>query len=212
MINILVFSIGVISQPAETSTLVFPQNISDKFRNDSQAIDLTSTDYGHIVKTKSAAVFYPTSTDDIRSLILFANNSSSPLAIAARGQGHSIRGQCMTDNGVVVNLTNLVIDQKSGPRILISQSPALGSYADVGGEQLWIDVLSESLKHGLSPVSWTDYLYVSVGGTLSNAGISGQTFRVGPQINNVYELDVITGLYSLSLTLIYYIYLCLESL
>ncbi|KAF2308149.1 hypothetical protein GH714_035851 [Hevea brasiliensis] len=30
-------------------------------------------------------------------------------------------------------------------------------------------------------------------GTLSNAGISGQAFRHGPQINNVYQLEVVTG-------------------
>uniref|UniRef100_A0A9I9E0X3 Uncharacterized protein n=1 Tax=Cucumis melo TaxID=3656 RepID=A0A9I9E0X3_CUCME len=29
--------------------------------------------------------------------------------------------------------------------------------------------------------SRTDYLYITVGGTLSNAGISGQSFRYGPQ-------------------------------
>ncbi|KAJ0959922.1 hypothetical protein J5N97_000311 [Dioscorea zingiberensis] len=80
-----------------------------------------------------------------------------------------------------------------GSRIVVSEDTSLGSYADVGGEQLWIDVLRATLDRGLSPVSWTDYLYLSVGGTLSNAGISGQTFRFGPQITNVYELDVVTG-------------------
>lgn len=66
-------------------------------------------------------------------------------------------------------------------------------YVDAGGEQLWIDVLRETLKHGLAPLSWTDYLYLTVGGTLSNAGVSGQAFRHGPQISNVHELDVVTG-------------------
>jgi FAD/FMN-containing dehydrogenase len=32
-----------------------------------------------------------------------------------------------------------------------------------------------------------------VGGTLSNAGVSGQAFRFGPQTCNVAELDVVTG-------------------
>ncbi|KAJ0964494.1 hypothetical protein J5N97_025632 [Dioscorea zingiberensis] len=66
-------------------------------------------------------------------------------------------------------------------------------YVDAGGEQLWIDVLHETLKHGLAPRSWTDYLYLTVGCTLSNAGVSGQTFLHGPQISNVHELDVVTG-------------------
>ncbi|KAK4404821.1 Cytokinin dehydrogenase 1 [Sesamum angolense] len=46
---------------------------------------------------------------------------------------------------------------------------------------------------GLAPKSWTDYLHLTVGGTLSNAGISGQAFQHGPQINNVYQLEVVTG-------------------
>ncbi|KAH7545913.1 cytokinin dehydrogenase 2 [Ziziphus jujuba] len=201
MISILVI-ISIISKPAETISFVPPHDISNKFRIDSQSINLASTDYGHIVQTKPSAVFYPTSTDDIRSLILFANNnynSSHPLGIAARGHGHSVRGQCTTHNGVVVNMTHL-INHKNELGIFISsqqsqnQSDSYNAYyADVGGEQLWIDVLNETLKYGLSPVTWTDYLYLSVGGTLSNAGIGGQTFRYGPQINNVYELDVITG-------------------
>ncbi|KAL9275371.1 Cytokinin dehydrogenase 4-like protein [Drosera capensis] len=42
----------------------------------------------------------------------------------------------------------------------------------------------------VSLVKFSYGLYLTVGGTLSNAGISGQTFRYVPQISNVYELDV----------------------
>lgn len=66
-------------------------------------------------------------------------------------------------------------------------------YVDVWGGELWIDVLKSTLEYGLAPKSWTDYLYLSVGGTLSNAGISGQAFNHGPQISNVHEMDVVTG-------------------
>nr|GMD92407.1 cytokinin dehydrogenase 7 [Ipomoea batatas] len=47
--------------------------------------------------------------------------------------------------------------------------------------------------HGLAPRSFTDYLDLTVGGTLSNAGVSGQAFRYGPQTSNVTELEVVTG-------------------
>ena len=70
-----------------------------------------------------------------------------------------------------------------------------GLYADVDTAWLWIEVLNKTLELGLTPVSWTDYLYLTIGGTLSNGGISGQTSRYGPQISNVLELDVITGTY-----------------
>lgn len=82
-----------------------------------------------------------------------------------------------------------------GGKIRVSWSDSLGYFADVGGHELWVDVLRACLSHGVAPVSWTDYLHLTVGGTLSNAGISGQTFRYGPQISNVLELDVITGTY-----------------
>ncbi|KAM0902851.1 hypothetical protein ACQ4PT_019103 [Festuca glaucescens] len=66
-------------------------------------------------------------------------------------------------------------------------------YVDAGGEQLWIDVLRATLEHGLAPRVWTDYLRITIGGTLSNTDIGGQAFRHGPQIANVRELDVVIG-------------------
>ncbi|KAF5481835.1 hypothetical protein F2P56_002455 [Juglans regia] len=168
-------------------------HVANKLRDDPVAIKLASTDFGNIVREIPAAVLYPSSINDIASLIKFAHTTSSaPFNIAARGQGHSVRGQAMARNGVVVDMTSLK-NQKNGYGIKVSGSPSMGWFADVGGEQLWVDVLHATLEHGLTPMSWTDYLYLTVGGTLSNAGISGQTFRYGPQISNVYEMDVITG-------------------
>lgn len=207
VVSIFLLLIGF-SQPRGTNGFgsLDAEDIMGKFQNDSEAIYLASTDFGLIVRTIPAAVFYPTSTNDIRSLIILANQNTnvvpnSSLGIAARGRGHSIRGQAMAYNGVVVNMNNLATN-RDPPRIVISEISTVSkngggkSYVDVGGEQIWTDVLNETLQHGLSPVSWTDYLYLSVGGTLSNAGISGQAFRFGPQVTNVYELDVITGLHS----------------
>nr|GMD86280.1 cytokinin dehydrogenase 3-like [Ipomoea batatas] len=54
---------------------------------------------------------------------------------------------------------------RNGGGIRVSWSEALGFYADVGGYELWVDVLRASLEYGLAPVSWTDYLYLTVGGT-----------------------------------------------
>ncbi|KAL0374499.1 UNVERIFIED_CONTAM: Cytokinin dehydrogenase 3 [Sesamum radiatum] len=156
-------------------------------RNDSVSIKKASNDYGNIVHEIPSAVLFPSSIKEISGLIRSSNKRSPPFTVAARGRGHSVRGQAMARGGVVVDMTAL---NKTPRRIRVSRN---GKYADVGGEQMWIDVLRATLKRGLAPVSWTDYLYLSVGGTLSNAGISGQSFRRGPQINNVLELDVITG-------------------
>jgi cytokinin dehydrogenase len=66
-------------------------------------------------------------------------------------------------------------------------------FVEASGGELWVDVLQATLKEGLAPNSWTDYLHVTVGGTLSNAGVGGQTFRHGPQISSVLQLEVVTG-------------------
>lgn len=159
-------------------------HISSKLINDPDSIKRASTDYGNLVHKTPSAVLHPSSVSDIVDLIKFSNNRSTPLRVSARGRGHSVRGQASARDGVVVEMESLC----TGVRI----SP-LGYYADVGGEQMWVDVLRATLEHGLAPVSWTDYLYLSVGGTLSNGGISGQSFLHGPQISNVVELDVVTG-------------------
>ncbi|XP_071715308.1 cytokinin dehydrogenase 2-like [Rutidosis leptorrhynchoides] len=159
-----------------------------KLCNNASCIDTASTDYGNIVHEIPYGVFYPSSVSDVVNLVKSSYESPAPFTIAARGNGHSVRGQAMAKDGVVVEMASL------NTSITVSGNSSSGTfYVDVGGEQLWIDVLRATLKHGLAPVSWTDYLYLTVGGTLSNAGISGQTSFHGPQISNVLEMDVITG-------------------
>ncbi|XP_073047100.1 cytokinin dehydrogenase 3-like isoform X1 [Primulina eburnea] len=166
--------------------------ISVKLHTDPDSIKNNSKDYGNLGQEIPSAVLYPSSINDIISLIKFANNLSTPFTIAARGSGHSVRGQASARGGVVVDMKSLRMI--SGNAIKISRNPdSLGFYADVRGEQRWIDILFATLEHGLAPVSWTDYLHLTVGGTLSNGGISGQSFLHGPQISNVLEMDVITG-------------------
>ncbi|XP_026446893.1 cytokinin dehydrogenase 5-like isoform X2 [Papaver somniferum] len=138
------------------------------------------------------------------------NANINGFGVSARGHGHSINGQAHATNGVVIEMSGSKGNQF---RSNLGSLPALGyentfllggrnsksndskriPYVDVWGGELWIDVLKWTLGFGLAPKSWTDYLYLSVGGTLSNAGISGQAFNHGPQISNVFELDVVTG-------------------
>jgi cytokinin dehydrogenase len=155
-----------------------------------------STDFGNVSVgvDVAAAVLYPSCPDDIAALLRASSARPSPFPVSARGCGHSIRGQASAAGGVVVDMPSLGrLARGSAVRLSVCVD---GRYIDAGGEQLWVDVLHASLAHGLTPRSWTDYLHLTVGGTLSNAGISGQAFRHGPQISNVQELDVVTGTYT----------------
>ena len=87
-----------------------------------------------------------------------------------------------------------MVETRALPRAVVVAWRGDGdAYADVGAGALWVEVLEECLRAGLAPRSWTDYLHLTVGGTLSNGGISGQAFKHGPQISNVLELEVVTG-------------------
>ncbi|XP_043717198.1 cytokinin dehydrogenase 3-like [Telopea speciosissima] len=153
--------------------------------------DTAALDFGRIYFNSPSAVLRPQSPKEISLLLNSLSGSSfSKVTVAARGAGHSINGQAQALNGIVVEMDSLPPSIKIRKRVDGESSP---SYVDVSGGTLWIDLLKETLKEGLAPRSWTDYLYLTIGGTLSNAGISGQTFKYGPQISNVLQLDVVTG-------------------
>ncbi|KAK9289509.1 hypothetical protein L1049_008565 [Liquidambar formosana] len=145
-------------------------------------------DFGNRYHFLPLAVLHPKSVSDISSTIkhVFEMGPASELTVAARGHGHSLEGQAQAHRGIIINMESLRVPEM---HVHTGKLP----YVDVSGGELWINILHETLKHGLTPKSWTDYLHLTVGGTLSNAGISGQAFRHGPQISNVYQLEVVTG-------------------
>ncbi|CAA7400067.1 unnamed protein product [Spirodela intermedia] len=147
-------------------------------------------DFGHRYRLPPAAVFHPKSPSDVAAAVghIFRMGRRSELTVAARGRGHSLHGQAQAPGGIVIQMGSL-----KSTLTRVHAGAGKVPYADVAGGELWINLLRETLKHGLAPRSWTDYLHLTVGGTLSNAGVSGQAFRHGPQISNVRQLEVVTG-------------------
>lgn len=170
--------------------------------NLSEALDLQGTidfspnavkDFGGLNSVKPLAVIHPATQDDVVTVIKAAARSSN-LTVAARGNGHSINGQAMADQGIVMDMRSM---EESNIRVVRRNNNNNNNnglaYVDVPGGALWEEVLKRCVRLGLAPRSWTDYLGLTVGGTISNAGVSGQTFRYGPQSSNVTELEVVTG-------------------
>ncbi|XP_008784471.2 cytokinin dehydrogenase 11-like [Phoenix dactylifera] len=157
---------------------------------DPAAVAAAGEDFGGIARARPVAVIRPATADDVAAAILLAARSPR-LTVAARGNGHSINGQAMADGGLVLDMRSL------GPTMELVRTSAAGGgcpAVDVPGGALWEEVLEWAVRrHGMAPPSWTDYLRLTVGGTLSNGGISGQAFRHGPQIANVLELEVVIG-------------------
>ncbi|KAL9230484.1 hypothetical protein vseg_005827 [Gypsophila vaccaria] len=160
---------------------------------DSKVTSLLGKDFGGMTRSKPLAVIRPASSPDV-ALAIRASATSGTLTVAARGNGHSINGQAMAHRGLVLDMRSL--SAHTPINVVVSGGVAGGGvpYADVSGGALWEEVLKRCVSvYGLAPRSWTDYLALTVGGTLSNGGVSGQSFRFGPQTANVTELEVVTG-------------------
>lgn len=147
---------------------------------DDAALDAAGDDFGHIIHETPRAVLRPGSVRDVQQMIRFANRQG--LTVSMRGQGHSTHGQSQADGGIVIDSRSLA------PIESISEQGAV-----VGPGARWVDVLVACLEHGLTPPVLTDFIELSVGGTLSGGGIGGATNRHGLQVNNVLELQVVSG-------------------
>lgn len=137
-------------------------------------------DYGNIVHRTPVAVLRPGSVRDIVTIVRFAN--AHGLQLAVRGQGHSTFGQAQVRGGVVIDSRTLAtIHRISADRATV----------DAGVQ--WLDLIQATLARGLTPPVATDYLGLSVGGTLCLGGIGGATSRYGLLVDNVLALEVVTG-------------------
>lgn len=137
-------------------------------------------DFGHIIQRTPVAVLRPGSIRDIRTLVQFANHHH--IKVAMRGQGHSTFGQAQAEVGIVIDSRTLHT---------IHRMSAHTAVVDAGVR--WIDLLTATLAQGRTPPILTDFLELSVGGVLQVGGIGGHAHRAGFVVDNVRELQVVTG-------------------
>ncbi|EYF02497.1 FAD-binding protein [Chondromyces apiculatus] len=170
------------SGPGSANVVAIPQLDGQLLMNPA-VLAAAADDYGHIVHRTPLAVLVPGSMKDIVKLVTFARLHGIQVA-AARGVGesHSTAGQAQVAAGVVIDMSALAtIHEINGNDALV----------DAGVR--WIDLLEATLPRGKSPPTLTDYIELSVGGTLSVGGVGGQAFRHGLQVDNILELQVVTG-------------------
>jgi cytokinin dehydrogenase len=140
----------------------------------------TAHDFGRLIHRQPRGVLRPASGADIASLMRWAKVQG--VKVAARGQGHSIYGRAQVSDGIVVDMSamNLIRDIKQD-RVVV----------DAGAT--WRDLLDATLAQGLTPPVLTNYLGLSVGGTIAVGGIGAASSKHGMQTDNVIALDVVTG-------------------
>ncbi|RLK55502.1 FAD-binding protein [Actinokineospora cianjurensis] len=147
---------------------------------DVAALTEAADDYGQIAHRRPRAVLRPGSVSDVVKVVRFAAEHRIPVAV--RGQGHSTFGQAQAPGGVVIDSRTLAT---------VHRVSARGVVVDAGAT--WLEVTKAALAAGFTPPVATDYLGLSVGGTLSVGGIGGATSRHGLLVDTVRELEVVTG-------------------
>jgi cytokinin dehydrogenase len=139
-----------------------------------------AADYVGHVRRVPIAVLRPRSSDDVVRMVGYANKHG--LKIAMRGRGHSQYGQSQVEGGIVIDSSGLNAVHLHGGDALDAQPGAT-----------WGDVAQAALAQGLIPPVMVDAMMLTVGGTLSVGGTGETGYRYGAQVDNVLELDVVTG-------------------
>jgi len=147
---------------------------------DADACAAASVDFGRIVSASPMMVVRPKSPADIAGVMRWAG--ARKLKVAARGHGHSTYGRSLAEGGVVIDMTTLnAIGDIGADRIT------------VGAGATWAAILEAALARGLTAPVLTNYLDLTVGGTIAIGGIGGGSSHHGLQADNVLELHIITG-------------------
>jgi cytokinin dehydrogenase len=140
------------------------------------------TNFGHVHYWMPRFVVRPRSHQDIVETVRFVREHG--LFVSTRGAAHS-------QSQLGISQAGILLDMKSMDKVLTLDEAA--ETVDVEAGVVWRDLVHHLKKHSLVPRVLTNNLGVTVGGTVSMAGIGVASFKYGSQGDNVLEMDVVTG-------------------
>ncbi len=180
---VLFFLCGCTSTHTKTSTARSLSEIQDDPSAGSDSLDkrkLVAADFGGMSEKIPPSVFFPTSYEEIVSIVKNAANDNR--SIKVRGKGHTLEGQSMTDRSSVVVTEKLNNILKVADGQVVVQAGAR-----------WKEVISLLYQQGLALKVLGHFAGQSIGGLLSTAGTGRNSHREGMVIDNVLELKVVTA-------------------
>lgn len=139
-----------------------------------------SIDLCRNVERVPLAVLKPASVSDVIKALRYANENG--LKVSVRGQGHSRWGQTLAADGILIDSSSLNSVAISDAGVAEAQT---GAY--------WADVVEPAMQRGLVPPTLGTCLKLSVGGILNVGGYSNSSHLHGGIVDQVLELEVVTG-------------------
>jgi len=169
---------GAIPVPALDGTLETAPAVLDGFAGD----------FGELVRGTPRAVLRPGSVQDIARIIRYARHLGLPVAVNGQSgtgtdlESHSNYGQAAVPGGIAIDGRALHT---------LHRVDAGGAVVDAG--VTWAELADAALAKGLTPPALTDYLNLSIGGTVSVGGVGGSVQKFGLLCDTVQEIEVVTG-------------------
>lgn len=145
-------------------------------------LDEHRTNFGRIFHWEPAAVVLPAGTQDVAEILRFAGEEG--IRVSTRGAAHSQSQVAINEGGILIDMKSMgAIGPVAADRMTI----------EVEGGAIWRDVMLQAWERQVVPPVLTNNLSVTVGGTLSSAGVGVASFRYGTQADHVIEMEVVTG-------------------
>jgi FAD/FMN-containing dehydrogenase len=136
------------------------------------------SDFGGVREARPAALVLISNEAEARAALRLAHECG--LNVRLRGAGHSVDGQSLGDGVVLVN------------RAPTAQARMLdGVRVAVSGRTSWADLEEVLNRAGRSAPVLTDYLDLTIGGTLSVGGYGVRSVTAGSQIEHIERVRIV---------------------
>jgi cytokinin dehydrogenase len=150
--------------------------------SDEASLAAVSGDFGRMKVKTPWAVLRPHDAHDIAAALDFARRHRIP--VSTRAQAHTQTGQALNEGGILLDVNSLdkILDVDRAGKTATAQAGVV-----------WRDLVAHVFPMGLVPPVLTNNLGVTIGGTLSVAGLGVASFLYGAQGDHALELEVVTG-------------------
>ena len=153
-------------------------NIKGGIVKDTILLEEYRTDFSKMIRREPRVVVVPEDEEDVINIFGVANEFHVPISI--RGAGHSCFGQSLSDGGI------LLVNSSSNSDFTIKNDKAT-----VSSKTQWLKLEQELNGLNLTSPVLTDYLELTVGGTLSVGGYGLRSFQHGGQVDNIIDMELI---------------------
>ncbi|MBU1565838.1 MAG: FAD-binding oxidoreductase [Proteobacteria bacterium] len=157
---------------------ILKQRIKGRLVKDHLLVEEFKTDFGRTIHKEPRLIVVPENDEDIRIIFQVAEKYQVPVSL--RGAGHTCYGQSLSDGGI------LLVNNRENPDIAME-----GDQVSVHSSTQWFALERKLNEQGLTSPVLTDYLNLTLGGTLSVGGYGLRSFQYGAQVDNISELELL---------------------